>query len=180
MSWADAHRRGSSEEKRERESEQKRPPARMLYQSGVLDVKPNVICYSIVLDCLARSKTKSGAERAETVLRHMASSDDKDVEPNVISYNSVIKAWSFTRGPRGRSTGDHLAQRSAGPSRRHFRMWRKWWSISCKHLALNGPHRAARNSKCVRRMVAYARRRRNHKKLEIPPVSELKYSEATN
>jgi pentatricopeptide repeat protein len=68
-----------------------------LHQSGALDVKPNVVHFTSVLDCIAYSKCRSGAEQAEQLLREMASSDDPDVQPNVISYNCAIKAWSFLR-----------------------------------------------------------------------------------
>ena len=70
---------------------------KQLHQSGVLDVKPNVITYSIMLNCLAYAKRRSAAEKAESILREMRSSKDEDVHPNVVAYNSVIKAWSFVR-----------------------------------------------------------------------------------
>jgi pentatricopeptide repeat protein len=70
-----------------------------LYQSGALDVKPNVVSYSIVLNCLAYAKRKSAAEKAESILHQMISSNDEDIQPNLVSYNSVIKAWSFARDP---------------------------------------------------------------------------------
>lgn len=73
---------------------------KQLYENGTLpDAKPNVISYSIVLDCLAYAKTSDAARRAESILREMEASDDLDVRPNVVSYNSVIKAWSFSRDP---------------------------------------------------------------------------------
>ena len=70
-----------------------------LYQSGDLDVKPNVVTYSIVLDCLAYAKRKSAAEKAESILHQMIQSNDNDVEPNIVSYNACLKAWSFVRDP---------------------------------------------------------------------------------
>jgi hypothetical protein len=63
------------------------------------DIKPNVVSYSIVLDCLAYAKTTAAAIRAQSLLREMQASDDPAVQPNVISYNSVIKAWSLSRDP---------------------------------------------------------------------------------
>eukprot|EP00980_Cylindrotheca_fusiformis_P007024 scaffold1475_cov111-Cylindrotheca_fusiformis.AAC.3 len=71
-----------------------------LHESGALDVKPNCVSYSILLDCLAYSKKQSSAEKAERILQKMKQSDDHDFHPNVISYNSVIKAWSYTKDPR--------------------------------------------------------------------------------
>ncbi|CAJ1948331.1 unnamed protein product [Cylindrotheca closterium] len=71
-----------------------------LHVSGALDVKPNYVSYSIVLDCLAYAKKKSATERAEVLLEQMKQSTDRDLQPNVISYNAVIKAWSFVKDPR--------------------------------------------------------------------------------
>ena len=70
------------------------------YEDGVLAVKPNVVNYSVVLDCLAYARKSSAAERAEQMLQQMAESDDPNVRPNVVSYNCVIKAWSYARDPR--------------------------------------------------------------------------------
>jgi pentatricopeptide repeat protein len=70
------------------------------YEDGVLAVKPNVVNYSVVLDCLAYARKASAAERAEQMLQQMAESDDPNVRPNVVSYNCVIKAWSYARDPR--------------------------------------------------------------------------------
>jgi Pentatricopeptide repeat domain/PPR repeat len=73
---------------------------KQLSKSGSLpNVKPNVISYSIVLDCLAYARSTSAALRAEDILREMKASDDPNVQPNVVSYNSVIKAWSLSRDP---------------------------------------------------------------------------------
>jgi hypothetical protein len=67
------------------------------YSDGILAVKPNVVNYSVVLDCLAYAKQTPAAVRAESMLRQMAASDDPNLHPTVVSYNSVIKAWSYTR-----------------------------------------------------------------------------------
>jgi pentatricopeptide repeat protein len=171
-----------------------------LSQSGALDVKPNVISYSIVLDCLARSKTRSGAERAETILRHMASSDDKDVQPNVISYNSVIKAWSFTRDPEAVPRVTALLKEVLDQAEGNSRMTpnaNTFGSVLKTVASSRLPDKEKRAQVVVDLMQkfgiewsAWSRtqfkmcatdsgrgpRRRNQKKLEIPPVSELKYS----
>jgi len=67
------------------------------YRDGILAVKPNVVHYSVVLDCLAYAKHASAAECAESVLRKMIASNDPNMQPTVISYNSVIKAWAYAR-----------------------------------------------------------------------------------
>merc|ERR1712238_343451 len=67
------------------------------YRDGILAVKPNVVHYSVVLDCLAYAKHASAAEYAESVLRKMIASNDPNMQPTVISYNSVIKAWAYAR-----------------------------------------------------------------------------------
>jgi pentatricopeptide repeat protein len=70
------------------------------YEDGMMAVKPNVVNYSVVLDCLAYARKSSAAERAERMLQRMVDSDDPNVRPNVVSYNCVIKAWSYARDPR--------------------------------------------------------------------------------
>ena len=63
-------------------------------------MKPNVVNYSVVLDCLAYARQSSAAERAESMLQRMVASDDPNLHPNVVSYNCVIKAWSYARDTR--------------------------------------------------------------------------------
>jgi hypothetical protein len=74
-----------------------------LYSDGILAMKPNVVNYSVVLDCLAYARKASAAERAERILQSMVNSDDPNVRPNVVSYNCVIKAWSYARDPMSAS-----------------------------------------------------------------------------
>jgi len=71
-----------------------------LYKDGIVSVKPNVVNYSVVLDCLAYARRSSAAERAESMLQRMTDSDDPNLHPNVVSYNCVIKAWSFAQDRR--------------------------------------------------------------------------------
>mmetsp|Transcript_13665 Transcript_13665/g.34362 ORF Transcript_13665/g.34362 Transcript_13665/m.34362 type:complete len:1021 (+) Transcript_13665:215-3277(+) len=71
-----------------------------LYKEGVLAVKPNVVNYSVVLDCLAYARSASAAERAESMLKRMAESEDSNLRPNVVSYNCVLKAWSYAKDER--------------------------------------------------------------------------------
>ena len=70
------------------------------YSEGKLAIKPNVVHYSVAIDCLAYAKSTLAAERAENMLRKMAASKDQNMIPTVVSYNSVIKAWCFARDPR--------------------------------------------------------------------------------
>jgi hypothetical protein len=69
------------------------------YDDGVIKVRPDVICYSLVLESLAAERTLSSAIEAETILREMQASSDPRVQPNVVSYNCVIKAWSYSGHP---------------------------------------------------------------------------------
>jgi pentatricopeptide repeat protein len=70
-----------------------------LCSEGLLPFQPNVVHYSIVLDCLAYAKSRETAELAESMLRDMVRSNDRNLQPNTITYNSVLKAWSFLRVP---------------------------------------------------------------------------------
>jgi len=95
-----------------------------LHVSGALDVKPNYVSYSIVLDCLAYAKKKSATERAEALLNKMKESTDRDLQPNVVSYNAVIKAWSFVKyDPRAVSKViallDELIEKSSSQENHH-------------------------------------------------------------
>ena len=74
-----------------------------LYEHGTLKIKPNVVNYTVVLDCLAYACTSSAAEIAENMLKDMVSSEDPNLRPNVVSYNSVIKAWSHAKDPESAS-----------------------------------------------------------------------------
>jgi hypothetical protein len=69
------------------------------YDDGIVKVRPDVICYSLVLESLAAERTLSSAIKAETILREMQASSDPRVQPNVVSYNCVIKAWSYSGHP---------------------------------------------------------------------------------
>jgi hypothetical protein len=70
-----------------------------LYNDGIINVTPNVICYSLVLESLAHQRTLSSAIEAEAMLREMQASSDPTIHPNVVSYNCVIKAWSYSGYP---------------------------------------------------------------------------------
>ena len=62
-----------------------------------LDEPPNVVSYSSVLDCWAKSKAPYAAERAEAILRYMqdqAEEFNEDCRPNVVAYTTVIHAWA--------------------------------------------------------------------------------------
>jgi len=74
-----------------------------LYKDGVLSVKPNVVHYSVVLDCLAYARSSSAAQRAENMLHRMTTLNDPNLCPNVVSYNCVIKAWSYAQDQRSAS-----------------------------------------------------------------------------
>ncbi|KAG7357371.1 PPR: pentatricopeptide repeat domain containing protein [Nitzschia inconspicua] len=69
------------------------------YEDGTINVKPNVVCYSLALESLASDRTVQSAIDAEEILREMLASNDPVVQPNVVSYNCVIKAWSFSGHP---------------------------------------------------------------------------------
>ena len=98
--WAKTQRNQEAPERAETLLQQ----MKHLSETGILpNSKPNVVSYSIVLDCLAYARSPSAALRAESILREMKASDDPNVQPNVISYNSVIKAWSFSRDPNALS-----------------------------------------------------------------------------
>ncbi|KAL3935591.1 MAG: hypothetical protein SGBAC_008915 [Bacillariaceae sp.] len=93
-----------------------------LHVSGALDVKPNYVSYSIVLDALAYAKKKSATERAEALLEQMKESTDRDLQPNVVSYNAVIKAWSFVQDPRTVSKVISLLDELIEKSQKNHRM----------------------------------------------------------
>lgn len=69
------------------------------HEEGVIKDKPNVVCYSLVLETLALDRTVQSAIHAQDILEEMQASDDPRVQPNVVSYNCVIKAWAFSGHP---------------------------------------------------------------------------------
>jgi chorismate mutase len=77
-----------------------------LFESGNLDVKPDTICFSSVINAWARSRHRAAPQRAEAILNRMQElfeSGNHDVKPNTICFNSVINAWakSGSSGPTG-------------------------------------------------------------------------------
>jgi len=93
-----------------------------LYKNGVLAVKPNVVNYSVVLDCLAYGRSASSAERAENLLQRMVDSEDPNLHPNVVSYNCVIKAWSYARDPNAAAKITSLLRDLIDQSERNSKM----------------------------------------------------------
>jgi pentatricopeptide repeat protein len=68
---------------------------RQLFEACELDTKPDVVSYSNVIKCWAKSGQYGAADRAEDILREMQDryqAGDEYVKPGVISYNSVINA----------------------------------------------------------------------------------------
>ena len=95
--WAKTQHDPSAPERAERLLQEMKQLAQL---QDFPDVKPNVISYSIVLDCWAYAKSTAAAERAEKILREMQESNDPNLQPNALSFNAVIKAWSLSRDPR--------------------------------------------------------------------------------
>ena len=70
-------------------------------ENGNTDLEPNVYCFAVVLDALAKSKHPLAGRDAEAVLRKMAASGRPSVAPTTFCYNSVIHAYA--------QSGDHFA-----------------------------------------------------------------------
>jgi len=68
------------------------------YVSGNIDAKPNTLCYTSVLDGLAKSGGgRKHAEEAEKIIRHMLSMYKrgmKELKPDRIQFGPVIDAWA--------------------------------------------------------------------------------------
>ncbi len=66
------------------------------------DAKPNVLCYTLVMDAYAKSGELDAGTKAERVMRHMQAmeSDDPSMKPNRFCYNLVINAYT-RQGRRG-------------------------------------------------------------------------------
>lgn len=58
---------------------------------GILNTRPTIISYNLVLACLASAGL---APEAETLLRHM---EGRGVHPDTISYNTVMNAWANSK-----------------------------------------------------------------------------------
>ena len=59
-----------------------------------LDNPPNIVVYSNVLGCLAKSDAPNAARRAEAILRYLQENQRPECRPNVVTYTSVIHAWA--------------------------------------------------------------------------------------
>ncbi len=60
-------------------------------RDGVENVKPTVVTYNILLQAWACSKERQAGERADLILREMAS---RSVTPTLESYNVALMAWA--------------------------------------------------------------------------------------
>ena len=73
--------------------------------SDRFDTQPDIISYSSVIDCWAKSDGKVAASRAETILREMKKKFDSghdDLLPSALCYTSVINALA-RRGEASRA-----------------------------------------------------------------------------
>lgn len=61
-------------------------------------VQPNVVTYSSLLNCWAKSNHPDAPLRAEAILQHMQQqsrdTNNPAIRPNTLSYNSVLNAWA--------------------------------------------------------------------------------------
>jgi pentatricopeptide repeat protein len=61
--------------------------------SGVLDTRPTVITYNLVLSCMAY---RGLAEECESILQRML---ERGIRPDAVSYNTVMNAWANSQHP---------------------------------------------------------------------------------
>jgi pentatricopeptide repeat protein len=71
-----------------------------LYEAGYESLKPNMISYTIVMDCHAKL---GQGEQAEALLRKLVQmhtkTDDPDYMADLTTYNSVLLAWARSNQP---------------------------------------------------------------------------------
>jgi pentatricopeptide repeat protein len=61
--------------------------------SGVLDKRPTVSTYNLVLSCMAY---RGLAEECDSILQRMA---ERGIRPDAVSYNTVMHAWANSQHP---------------------------------------------------------------------------------
>jgi hypothetical protein len=75
-------------------------------------LRPDVMCFTAVVNGWANVGTLQATENAEATLRLMQelydSGSNPEVEPNIITYNTVIRAWSTSRFEQAGSHAEAL------------------------------------------------------------------------
>ena len=69
------------------------------FNQGSLDVRPNVVTYSSVIKCYAKSKLKEKAQKALQILQRMEEdyrSGNNSARPNIVAYNSLLNACAYS------------------------------------------------------------------------------------
>jgi pentatricopeptide repeat protein len=74
-------------------------------QNMMFDSRVNLFCalpqsFNIVLNCWAQIKSREGAMRATSILKHMEqryNTNNTNIHPDAASYTTVINAWSRSR-----------------------------------------------------------------------------------
>ena len=59
---------------------------------------PDIVCYTLALNCWASSGKEEAPQRAEKLMRSMEKLEDEALRPNLLTYSCVINAWA--RSPK--------------------------------------------------------------------------------
>ena len=69
--------------------------------------------FNIVLNAWAQSKSRDGAKRAMSILKHMErrfATNNTDIHPDATSYSTVINAWSRSRDEKSVQKAEEVLQ----------------------------------------------------------------------
>jgi pentatricopeptide repeat protein len=121
------------------------------FESGELDTKPDVVSYSSVINCWAKSRQEGTADRAEAIYGEMEDrykAGDETFKPNVISYSSVINAYAKTgKAEKAEALLEEMydafvnGNESVKPNVRSFNTVLDAWSKSVRQRHHNEPNR---------------------------------------
>mmetsp|Transcript_20586 Transcript_20586/g.28656 ORF Transcript_20586/g.28656 Transcript_20586/m.28656 type:complete len:281 (+) Transcript_20586:141-983(+) len=74
--------------------------------AGDTSVTPNVRNVNVVMNAYAKSRDRSAAQKAHTLLRRLQESET--LEPDIISYTSVIECYSKSPDPKASEAAEKL------------------------------------------------------------------------
>ena len=85
--------------------------------------KPDVMTYTSVIDCIARSQIKQAPQKAEALLAELEhkfkQTKDTSLRPNVRTYTAVIHAWSRSRYETAPHRAEQILERMEQFSQPH-------------------------------------------------------------
>ena len=93
-----------------------------LYQNeNRVEMKPDIVSYGAVIDCIAKSNRRDAAEQCEALLRRLqekVDAGDLAMRPNATIYSIIVNAWSRSPQPNAPDRAEALVQEMKDTAKR--------------------------------------------------------------